>query len=342
MQVIKIAAVFAGAVLGAGFASGQELMIFFARFKVRGIYGAVISGLFIMLFGGIVCAQSYDLKEKDYFTYLKSVFSASLAKVVYIITQIFLGISFVIMISGSAELIKTQLNTPRAVGEFFTLFICGWCFANRVTGLARLNLYLTPIMLTGILLSTLAAILKSEGAWLSFSNVRENYLVNACLYMSYNILTSAAVLVPTSALAKSKKEAASGGVLGGGALLLVMVLCTAALVKADALISNSAFPMLAVAVYAQKIFSFIYPPLIYMAMLTTAVSSGFCVCEILQKTGMSSKSASILLCILAIPLSLIEFSSLIKNCYALFGFLGFLLIVGIIVKYIKNIENRSI
>ncbi len=336
MNVIKIAAVFAGSVLGAGFASGQELMVFFSRFGRNGIWGALLSGILIALFGALICGQSYNLTKKDYITYLKFIFKEPLAKTVYLVTQIFLCISFSIMISGSAELLYVQYNIPRFLGEVLTLLVCGWCFANKVTGLTKLNLYLTPIMITGISFVAVMAVFKTQDVFAPLEQAKNNFIVNACLYMSYNILTSAAVLAPTVSIAKNKNQAMLGGATGGIILALVMILCTLSLLKFDSLIINSQFPMLIISQEVQKLFGLIYPPLIYMAMLTTAVSSGFCVTEVLQKTGMGSNTAAIVLCLAAIPLSMVKFSTLIKNCYMFFGILGLMLIVGIIVKNIKK------
>src|SRR3546814_16834979 len=49
-EAFKISIAFVGGVVGAGFASGQEIMQFFTSFGMVGLVGAVISGaLFIFL-----------------------------------------------------------------------------------------------------------------------------------------------------------------------------------------------------------------------------------------------------------------------------------------------------
>ena len=174
MRILKIAAIFAGAVLGAGFASGQEIWAFFTRFGEVSLVGVIISGLLIMFFGGEICSGAFKRGSTDYISYLKSLFITPLAKIVYIITQLFLVMSFAIMISGSGELLNEQFAISKILGELFTILICFWCFYNNVSGLAKLNLILTPIMSAGIIITSAISIFKAEEL---FFNLHQYFLL---------------------------------------------------------------------------------------------------------------------------------------------------------------------
>lgn len=339
MEILKIASVFAGAVLGAGFASGQEIMIFFSRFGKWGVLGALFSGTLIMLFGGIICALGFDMPKKDYFCFLSKIYSAPLSKAVYVVTQIFLYISFCIMISGSAELLNIQFNIPKIAGEMLALVICAWCLLGNVSGVAKFNLYIAPIMVLGISAVSVISVFFLRDAQPVISEEKHSAFINACLYMSYNMLTSAAVLVPVTSLAKNRKEAMLGGIIGGGGLCAVLTLTAAALSMHGDINVGSEFPMLLLSKKISVVFGCLYPTLIYMAMLTTAVSSGFCAAELVKSMGFGYKTAVFAVCAFAVPLSLIQFSTLVKNCYIFFGVLGLLLIAGIVLKIMKNKEK---
>ena len=339
MRVLKIASIFAGTVLGAGFASGQELWFFFARFKMSGVRASLFSGILIALFGSFICFQAKEGKKYNYHTYLKSLFGEHLANVIYFITQVFMFISFSIMVSGSSELLYTQFGLPGFLGGGITLLICFFCLANRVSGIARLNVILSPVMCIGIFVVSVLYSLEAESVMNISGSVKENYIISACLYMSFNILSSAAVLCAASEIAKNKKEAAFSAFLGGLVLTSVMFTSSLALSRAGNVFINAEFPMLYAAQKLHSALGFLYPPLIYMAMITTAVSSGFCVCEVLNKHNLSEKISALLVCIFAIPVSMVRFSELIKNCYVLFGFLGLLLICGVIIENLKNKVN---
>ena len=53
-NISKIAFVYIGTVMGAGFASGQEMLVFFASFGKDGIYGLILAGFMFFLIGWMV------------------------------------------------------------------------------------------------------------------------------------------------------------------------------------------------------------------------------------------------------------------------------------------------
>lgn len=336
MEVIKIAAIFVGGFLGAGFASGQEICIFFSRFGISGIAGSIISGILIIIFAGIISRQSFCLKNKGYISYLESLFNKCFARFVYVITQIFLFVCLAIMISGSGELMYAQFGIPKILGVIITLLVCFICLSNRIKGVAQFNLIMTPIMIIGIFAVNILGLFKTQNTWAGLLGIENNFFVSAVIYMSYNILTSAAVLSNTSQMAKNKNQATMGGVVGGCVLLFVMLMSTITLIGFQKIFEFSQFPFLDI---SQKLSSFlgvIYPIVMYMAMLTTAVSDGFCVMEVLNGVGLSDKLSSFCLSLAVLPVSAIKFSSLIENGYILFGILGLVLIFGIITKEMKK------
>ena len=62
MKAFSIAMAFAGTIIGAGFASGQELMQFFGNFGMMGILGSVVAVLF---FAGYAYVVMKLAKEKE-------------------------------------------------------------------------------------------------------------------------------------------------------------------------------------------------------------------------------------------------------------------------------------
>ena len=46
-NIVKIVVVIIGTIIGAGFASGKEIYIFFAQYEEIGIIGAIIASIFV-------------------------------------------------------------------------------------------------------------------------------------------------------------------------------------------------------------------------------------------------------------------------------------------------------
>lgn len=335
-NLLKIGAIYLGTVLGAGFASGQELMLFFVRFSRRGILGCIIAGLLFCFLGALILSKAYNLPQKTYRCYLQAIFKKPVASFLAFVAEIFLCVSFCIMLSAAGAFFNQRLSVSPVVGVLVTAGICLVVFLGNLKGLSLVNLILAPIMIFGSLyVSVYSIITECQSAWLPAINSHGRFLPYALFYVGYNLLTAAAVLVPAAAIAEDKKTAAFGGVLGGALLTLMAVLCSVALFMSEKVWSGS-LPLLLLAEQAGTFAYILYSAVLYMAMLTTAISTGFSVVEQLCSMGVGRKTAALSVCVLVTPLSFIEFSLLVRYCYVFFGILGVLLVSGILWDWYKK------
>lgn len=337
-SLLKIAAVYLGAVLGAGFASGQELMLFFVRFSERGLPGCLLAGGLFALFGALILRRAYALPEKSLRCYLRSIFSEKTADVFQLALEFYLCISFCVMLSGSGAFFKERFGLTPAFGILAADLLCLAVFLYDLQGIAVINLLLTPIMLAGTAYVCLYSLFSgSVSAWLPQFGQNGRPFFYALLYVGYNILTAAAVLVSAGSLAEDKRTAAQGGALGGFMLCAIAFLCCLALHFGEE-VWVSSLPMLLLSERAGSLAYVSYSAVLFMAMLTTAVSSGFSLVKSLTNRGLSSKKAVLLVCTAALPLSFTEFSALIAGCYTFFGAIGIFLIAGILWDWYRRMR----
>ncbi|MBE7035651.1 MAG: hypothetical protein E7402_06035 [Ruminococcaceae bacterium] len=327
--MLKISAIYVGTVLGAGFASGQELFLFFVRFSNRGFLGCLVAGFLFALLGGLVCRRAYRLSEKSHQAYLQAVFGRRLAQGLGYVTEVFLCVSFCVMLSGAGALVAAQWGLPGLLGSAGTALLCFLVFCYDLQGLSTINLILTPLMLLGMCFVSLFSEPETVPTFALRVNPDGVFFPYALFYVGYNMLTGAAVLVPASALGTDKKTAAAGGVLGGVLLFGLTVICTRALFFHPSL-WQEALPLLSLAQRMGTVTGGAYAVVLYMAMLTTAVSTGFSVCRSVSRSGLPKKTAAGVVCLGALPLSLVEFSVLVRYTYVFFGVLGIFLIAGIL------------
>ena len=68
IEVISITLVIIGALIGAGFASGQEIFSFFYIYGKNGIYGilimSILIGIFMLIMNIIMIMMVLDIEEK--------------------------------------------------------------------------------------------------------------------------------------------------------------------------------------------------------------------------------------------------------------------------------------
>lgn len=330
-QIFTVAAVYIGALIGAGLASGQELMLFFVRYGARGLWGATIAGLAFAFFGAVILLRSKQLQCHSYEQYLQQILGKHISAVFTRVICAFLAVSFCVMLSGSGALFAEQFLLSPVFGVLFTAFICFFAFCADIKGLSAVNLFLVPFMLFGMFAVCFVFLLRqTQEAWLSFSENHLRFSLSVLLYISFNMLSGAAVLVPLGNTLQSKRAACIGGLLGGFALLAVILPACAALFLSEENIFSQQLPLLVLSQGFGKAVSLCYALVLYMAMLTTAAANGFAVLEYCAARGKSKKTSAVFLCFGAIPFSLFPFAKLLETCYRFFGCLGLLLLLAVL------------
>ena len=61
-NVIKMAGAFAAYLIGSGFATGQEILQFFASYGIQGLWGVLIIAILFAIFGFVVMVKGHQLQ----------------------------------------------------------------------------------------------------------------------------------------------------------------------------------------------------------------------------------------------------------------------------------------
>lgn len=148
MEFLKVVFVIIGTLIGAGFASGQEVYAFFFSFGIKGLIGILISSFII----GITIYKTFKIIQKNninnYEEFLNSFIENK--KINYItntIINIFILVSFYIMIAGFGAYLQQELNLNSIIGSCILAMLCLILFKTNVNGLVKVNEILIPILI---------------------------------------------------------------------------------------------------------------------------------------------------------------------------------------------------
>lgn len=323
-----IASVYIAAIIGAGFASGQEILTFFSSFGRRGIVGILISGILFGLVAALVLVRCHISKTNSFDAYISSISGKNIAFICNTISTLFMLGGFFIMAAGSGALMQQQLNINKIWGVLLMLFLCAMVFTFDIKGIIALSSLLTPIMIAGIiLLSMLAFAFRQVGVFAPLNQVKGAYILSGFIYASYNLICGVGILSSLGKEVPNKKTAITAAVISAFVLTATAIFMWAAIKLYMSKIILGEVPMYTLALRQGKITAIIYGTVLYMAMLTTALSNGYCVLGIvLNNTKIKKWAAILMLCLLSLPISLFKFSDMVKNVYTTFGFAGFIII----------------
>ncbi|KNF07127.1 putative membrane protein [Gottschalkia purinilytica] len=340
---IELASVYIGTVIGAGFATGQEVLQFFGVHGYKGIMGVIISTILFSILGALILLKVFKDKHLSYQEIIRPVFGNRIGLFVELIMCSYLFIGFCIMLAGSGVIVKEQLGVSIDVGIYIMAVCTLVTILFSVKGISIVNTILVPILLLGIFIVGGSVVLKEGLNLNNFMNppIKENWLKSSILYVSYNTISSIVVLGSMLSIIKTKKSAIKGGIFGGIGLgvMATFILLPILILYKD--IYRLEVPMLRISQYLGSKGVAIYSIILWCAMFTTAIANGFgCISRICDLFRLNEKITSIVFCIVTIPLAKAGFSNLVSTFYPLFGYIAtVILALFILISIFKKLKK---
>ncbi len=343
-NIIKVGSIYTATVIGAGFASGQEIAKFFLVYEQRGFYGIILSGLLFALIGYIVLNRVYSHRIRNYDEFLFPMTGWLMGWIVEIISILFMVSVFFIMIAGSGSLVSDTFYIKMEYGIFIMSFICMLILLADIRGVVGLGTLITPVLITGIIAIGIYIIVTRDISVFNSGNIltglTKNWVSSAIVYVSYNSILSVVVLSGLFPYLKSRKVAGLGGIMGGAMLCVIALIIYLALYIFYPATIHSEFPIMSVLVKYNTAITKVYSLVLWLAMLLSAVTSGYCITErIGSKLKLKQKYTAVIICGVAIPFSSMGFSNLIAAIYPLFGYMGLFMVILILVNGLKDIRS---
>lgn len=320
-----------GSVIGAGFASGQEINSFFYKYGTSGILGLTISISIISytIYKVFRLAKTYNIRT--YKEFLESIFGTqkhkylNVANITNTIINIFLIISFFIMIAGFGAYFKQEYNLNRLIGSILLAGICFIIFMGNVDGLLKVNKYLVPILIIFMVLIGFMNFSNIKLSKITYKEANSNVfkaIVSGTVYASYNIILLIPALITIKNKIEKNKYIKYIAILSSVALFILALIIFFLLTNIKININDLEMPVVYVIGKYFPSFRVIYGFIILASILTTAISEGISFLENVCKTRKSYTQVAIILCITSVFFSKIGFSNLINLLYPIFGILG--------------------
>ena len=326
---IKIALVIIGALIGAGFASGQEIYLFFFSYGKRGILGIGVSAI---LLGIIIYKTMIIIKKNKITTYKEFLLSIvpkkwRKEKVLEIINIIIL-ITFYIMIAGFGGYLAETIKIPQIIGSSILAIMCVIIMSKETKGIVKVSEIIVPILIVFIVVIGVYTVISTNVAnKIEQMNIinGSSWLVSGVLYASYNTILLIPVLISVNNIIDRREVSKTSIVI----TFMIFLLATAVFVsmlKIDVNIKRIEMPISYVISTQLPKLKVLYGIVILTSILTTAISL---IAGLMQnvKEKNNKKIMLCLICISSIFISQIGFSALINFLYPIFGYIGIIQIL---------------
>ena len=330
---IKIALVIIGALIGAGFASGQEIYLFFFSYGKRGIFGIAVSAI---LLGIIIYKTMIIIKKNKITTYKEFLLSIvpekwrkeKVLEIINIIINIFILITFYIMIAGFGGYLAETIKIPQIIGSSILAIMCVIIMSKETKGIVKVSEIIVPILIVFIVVIGVYTVISTNVAnKIEQMNIinGSSWLVSGVLYASYNTILLIPVLISVNNIIDRRELSKTSIVI----TFMIFLLATAVFVsmlKIDVNIKRIEMPVSYVISTQLSKLKVLYGIVILTSILTTAISL---IAGLMQnvKEKSNKKIMLCLICISSIFISQIGFSALINFLYPIFGYIGIIQIL---------------
>ena len=341
-NILRVVFVIIGTLIGAGFASGQEVYLFFYSYGIKGIIGIFISSIMmgIIIYKTLILVKENDINNyKDLLNLLikkedKKNF-LNIKKTINIVINMFILITFFIMIAGFGAYFEQEIGINSLIGSSVLAILCFIVFRTNQKGVVKVSEILVPILIVFI---TIISILNLKDFDINniknyfINNKSYNFLLSSIVYCSYNSILLIPVLITLKNYINNRRKVISISVISTIIIVLLSISLFFILTKVDVDISKLEMPAVYVVSRMSKIFVIIYGFIIQGSIFTTAVSLGNSFLQNVSKNKKSYTHIAVIMCITSIAISKIGFSNLINFLYPIFGYLGIIQIVRLILK----------
>ncbi|MCL2352633.1 MAG: hypothetical protein FWC55_08900 [Firmicutes bacterium] len=336
-NVLKLAGVYSTVIIGAGFASGQELMRFFASYGALGVLGLLASGVIFSGLGWAVLdiCRVRGVRSYQSLTELISGGNRTLGLVIETAAVFFMFVIFSTMLAAGGATLRQSFGVPFSAGAAAVAVVTFAVLLFDVSGLVSLNAKLAPVLVLGGAIVCFLSV--TDGGAPAFGggaggSLFPYWLVSAVVYSAYNMITAVSVLSETSELAGTRKAAKRAGILGGAVMTVLGLCLLVPLLLNYAGILRVEIPLLHVAGKYGQGFGYMYLAVLFCAIITASVSNAFAIKRWLTASlGIKPTAANAGLALCGFGLAHVGFSVFVGKVYPVFGAVG-LVEMGLVLR----------
>lgn len=334
----QVACTYVGTVVGAGFASGQEIFHFFGRFGTWGYLGIGLAvflfaflGYEMMNLGHRLNAQSF--REVSYY-----LFGKWLGNVVNIVLLLMLFGVTVAMLAGAGELFRERMNLPFDIGVAVTMVVTFLTLLRGIDGILKANSVIVPIMVSFVLFASLRALFSHNSIYNAFH--AGNYLagrhplfaaISAIIYGAFNVGLAAGVLIPLGADVANAAVLKTGARWGATALGLMLVAVTFTLFVHYPHATSFAVPMGYVATTLGSVMQWLFVSVLWGEIYSTLVGNVYAMTTQIPNTSrLLSALYAVGILAVAFLFSQVGFAAMVAYGYTIFGYVSVLLLLSML------------
>ncbi|WIM69016.1 hypothetical protein QP027_04565 [Corynebacterium breve] len=351
---ITIALAYVGLLVGAGFASGQEVIQYFSAYGTKGIIGAMLACVLIVISGTVLFQLGSYFLADNHSVVFDNVTHPNVSKFLDLSTMITLFSIGFVMIAGAGSNLQQQFGLSNWIGALIMtalLVISGFLDVDKITNIISA---ITPLLIISVLGAAVVTILRlpeldtehlNEIAMSNqaASGVFGSWWVSALNYAGLCIIVGVSMILVIAGSQMNPRHAGAGGLVGGMLFAALLILLTLILFFNMEDIVGADMPLLMVFDNMHPAVGVVVALIIYAMIYNTAVGMFYAMSRRLS-TGHPERFLPIYLTVVGIGflLSFVGFSDLVSWIYPILGYLGVVLVAVLTASWVKSRDDIAV
>lgn len=353
-RVIIIAGTYLAFAIGAGCASGQEILQYFAVYGV----GFVAAITIFLIMGILMDGEFISTGQREQFSTKGGVYRYYAGKYLGTFfdyfTNLFMYMSFVVMCAGAGATLQQGYGLPTWVGVIIMAVASGLTVTLGLNRIADIIGRIGPVMIIIIIAICIINIVNGQNSVVEGANnisttegilnAGPNWGVATFNYGGFGILWVVGFLPLYGKTLRSQKEAWVGQTIGVILFTVTVIIVVLSMFANYKLMSGAQIPILSLASQINPTFGVIYTVLILFAIYTSAVPILYSPATrfVDEKTPKGKIVIVLLACLGAFVALLLPYNVLLNYIYTLNGYVGILFLALVVVRVIIRVyRNRK-
>jgi len=337
-RVLKMGSAFIGIIVGAGFASGQEILQYFTSFGHMGTVAAIVSTILFAYLGMTLTkigSRLQALSHKDAIYTISGRWLGIIVDAILVFTLFGVG---VVMVAGAGSLLNQQFDFPIFVGSLIMIILVMLTMLLQVNKVVGVIGSITPFLILAVIAAAIYSISTMDMSFnelnpiaLEQDNSFPNWFVAALNYASFNIAVGAGMSIVMGAAEKDERIAALGGLVGGLGIGVLIILSHLAIFSKVDIVAAYDMPLLKIVDDIGPGLGIVFSLVLFGMIFNTAVSMfyGF-VARFFEPETKRFVVATVITGVVGFIASFVGFTDLVAKFYSTIGYLGLFLILALI------------
>ncbi|WP_157108918.1 YkvI family membrane protein [Corynebacterium aquilae] len=343
-RALTIAMAFVGLSIGAGFASGQELLQFFVAFGVPGLIGAVVTALLMCLVGIVILQLGSYFQATEHSAVLAEYTHPVFAKIFDAAVMLTVFSIAMVMFAGAGANLNQQFDLPTWVGSVGLLLLVLALGSLDVDKVSKVIGAATPFIVLFIVIAAVYSITHAdadfatlEAATKEIDTELPNIFIGVASYVGFSLMVVVSMSIVIGGEYLVPRTAGLGGLMGGFIFGSLLVLSVVSLFLKIEQVGHLDMPMLGLVGLISPAMGVAMSVVIFAMIFNSALGMSYAMGRRLSAGHPERfKKMFYLTVIVAFFAGFLGFKRLVSYLFPVLGYIGAVLTVVLIIAWIKD------